>query len=278
MNCGALFFFASFLALASSWVGLVLIPQFQVGRSGLVAASVGDVPVQYPPRRPGMAEQGAQVYRVNGCVSCHSQQVRQTGTVIDVVLTEAGTNSPAVVAALGTIGSRLDAAALTTLPKDALRDLAKPAADVAGKALKITGAKYSLRIRPIGPDISRGWGRRGMVAQDYLQDHPVFLGTQQLGPDLANIGTRKPDANWQLNHLYAPASVVPGSTMPAYRFLFEKRKIGHQPSPTALHLTGPFAPAAGFEIVPTADAQALVAYLKNLSSDASLFEAPMSAK
>jgi cbb3-type cytochrome oxidase cytochrome c subunit len=277
MNYGALIFLAGFVALASSWLGLVLVPQLQVGRQGIVTTSDG---AQYPPRRPGLAEQGAQVYRANGCVACHSQQVRQGGTVFDVVISEAGTNQAAVVAALGVIGSKLDAAALGALPKDALRDLDKPAADAADAALKPTGAKYEIRIRPTGADMDRGWGRRGTVAQDYLQDTPVFLGAQRLGPDLANIGIRQPDANWHLNHLYAPASIVTGSTMPPYRFLFEKRKLkaGRAPSPDALKLTGAFAPDAGFEIVPTADAQALVAYLRSLKSDAPLFEAPMSVK
>jgi cbb3-type cytochrome oxidase cytochrome c subunit len=275
MNYGALFFLTGFFALAGSWFGLVLVPQLQVGRQAIVTTADG---VQYPPRRPGLAEQGAQVYRANGCVACHSQQVRQSGTVFDVVLSEAGTNQPAVLAALASIKSPLDATALSALPKDVLRDLDKARSDAADAALKPTGAKYEIRIRPVGADINRGWGRRGTVAQDYLQDVPVLPGAQRLGPDLANIGIRQPDANWHLNHLYAPASVVPGSTMPPYRFLFEKRKIGRAPAPDALKLTGGFAPEAGFEIVPTDQARALVAYLQSLRADVPLYEAPMSVK
>ena len=275
MNYGSLFFLAGFLALASSWCGLVLVPQLQVGRQGIVTTADGAL---YPPRRPGLAEQGSQVYRANGCVACHSQQVRQSGTVFDVVLDEAGTNQSAVIAALGVIGSELDAAAIGALPKDALRDLDKSAADAADAVLKKTGAKYAIRIRPTGADIDRGWGRRGTVAQDYLQDNPVFLGSQRLGPDLANIGIRQPDPNWHLNHLYAPTSNVAGSTMPPYRFLFEKRRIIRTPSPDALKLTGDLAPPAGFEIVPTDQARALVAYLRSLRSDAPLYEAPLTVK
>jgi len=274
MNYGALIFLAGFLALSSSWLGMVLVPQLQVGRQELATNSVTSA--LYPSRRPGLAEQGAQVYRANGCAACHSQQVRQSGTVFDVVLGEVGTNQPAVVAALKAINSKLDNAALAALPKDALSGIDKSAADAAAKAFKDTGAKIEIRVRPIGPDIERGWGHRGTVGQDYLQDSPVFLGSQRLGPDLANIGARNPDANWHLKHLYAPSSDVPGSTMPPYRFLFEKRKIGREPSPEALKLTGVAAPEAGFEIVPTEQARALVAYLQSLQSDAPLFEAPMS--
>ena len=53
--------------------------------------------------------------------------------------------------------------------------------------------------------------------------------------------------------------------MPAYTFLFDVRPTaGRQASPQALRLTGKFAPPAGVEVVPTARAQALVAYLLSL--------------
>jgi len=274
MNYGAYFFLAGFLALASSWFGLVLGPQLQVGRQALVKTADGAL---YPSRRPGTAEQGLQVYRANGCAACHSQQVQQSGTVFDVVLQEVGTNQPALLEALKTIGSDVDAAGLSALPKDVLRGVDKQSADAADGALKPSGAKYGIQIRPVGADMDWGWGRRATVAQDYLWDNPVMLGSQRLGPDLANIGVRKPDAQWQLNHLYAPASMVEGSTMPPYRFLFEKRKIGRQPSADALTLPEG-AVETGYEIVPTDDARALVAYLLSLQSDVPLFEAPMSAK
>ena len=101
-------------------------------------------------------------------------------------------------------------------------------------------------------------------------------GSQRVGPDLANVGARLPDANWHLRHLYAPRLEVKGSTMPSYRFLFEKRKIGHLPSPEALALPDALAPGAGYEIVPTPSAKALAVYLINLHADTPLFVAPMS--
>src|SRR5688572_12382737 len=36
-------------------------------------------------------------------------------------------------------------------------------------------------------DIERGWGNRFTVAQDYLRDQPVMLGSLRAGPDLMNI-------------------------------------------------------------------------------------------
>jgi hypothetical protein len=62
--------------------------------------------------------------------------------------------------------------------------------------------------------------------------------------------------------------------MPACRFLFEVRKTGAQPSPDALALKNEFAPPAGMEVVPTAEARQLAAYLLSLKANAPLYEAP----
>ena len=48
-------------------------------------------------------------------------------------------------------------------------------------------------------------------------------------------------------------------------------------APDALKLDGDWAPERGYEIVPTDEAVALVAYLLSLKSDVPLFEAPFTA-
>jgi cytochrome c oxidase cbb3-type subunit 2 len=168
------------------------------------------------------------------------------------------------------------AAILDGLPKAFFRSTTREAANVAAKTLNSTSAKAQLWVVPVGPDLTRGWGRRRTVAEDYLYDAPVMPGSQRVGPDLANVGTRLPDANWHLLHLYAPRIEAKASTMPPYRFLFEKRKIGRHPSPDALSLPGDLAPGPGHEIVPKPAAKALAAYLISLRADAPLFDAPIS--
>jgi cytochrome c oxidase cbb3-type subunit 2 len=201
MNRGALLFLGVFFALASSWYGMVLKPQMQVGRLPQTQTVVSAE--TYPVALPGMAQQGLEAYRANGCVYCHSQQVR-----------------------------------------------------------------------PWGADLER-WGKRRTVAADYLFDQPLLLGSLRIGPDLTNIGVRPRSEDWHLAHLYDPRSVVPDSTMPAYRYLFRQRSVTGRPSPDALKLTGKYAPPAGSEIVPNPEAKALIAYLLNLHSEANLFEAPV---
>src|SRR5690242_14990803 len=98
MNHGPLIFLAAFFALAASWFGLVLTPQLQVGQLGQTNTLVTSL--TYPLARPGVAREGIDVYRANGCAACHSQQVRQTGTVCDLVLAEAATNHEATLSAI----------------------------------------------------------------------------------------------------------------------------------------------------------------------------------
>jgi cbb3-type cytochrome oxidase cytochrome c subunit len=278
MNYGPLIFLAAFFALATSWFGLVLIPHLQVGH----LQQTNTIPAQavYPLARDGLAREGLEVYRANGCAYCHSQQVGQTGTVCDVLLTAVGTNETAVMQALLKVQTNLTETAakdlIAKVPQPIKRGVTREEADAAVRALKIEGVKTELWVIPVGPDMARGWGKRRTVAEDFLYDSPVMLGSQRVGPDLANVGLRQNDANWHLLHLYSPRLQVKDSTMPPYRFLFEKRRIDRTPSPEALTLTGGMAPESGFEVVPKPEAKALVTYLRSLgAADVPLYDAPV---
>ena len=278
MNYGPLIFLAAFLALASSWFGVVLTPQLQVGQLQQTNTLNG---LLYPVARPGVAQQGLQVYRASGCVQCHSQQIGQSGTVFDVLLAESGTNRLALSEALRKVKPALSAPEaeqfLNRIPLEVARFTKREDAEAAVKTLSVGGAKAQFLIVPVGPDMARGWGKRRNVAEDYLFDSPTLLGAVRIGPDLANIGARQPDINWHLRHLYAPKSEVKGSTMPSYSYLFEKRKVGRERSPEALALPGELAEKfKGYEILPTAEGKALAAYLVSLRSDAPLFISPIS--
>ncbi len=198
---GPLLFLGILFAMATSWFGMIFIPVAELGGAQQEITDKG----LYPSPRPGLAAQGAEVYRANGCYACHSQQVSQKGS---------------------------------------------------------------------GGDFERGWGRRRTVGVDYLWDNPVMLGETRLGPDLANIGHRQTNTTSLLVHLYAPKQASPGSSMPSYSYLFEKRRSAGHPSPDALPLTGEFAPGEGYEIVPKAGALQLAAYLGSLASEEWVFEFP----
>ena len=194
---------------ALSFAVLAMAPAIQLGSlQPLVNEDTGDI---YPIDVSGVQAQGRAVYVSQGCVACHTEQVR--------------------------------------------------------------GASD-------GADIDRGWGLRRTVARDYIYETPVLLGYMRFGPDLSNIGTRKdkdnPDkytAAWHFMHLYDPQKTSPGTNMPSYKFLFEKRRIAGQMDADALKLTGDEAPPAGYQIVPSAEAKQLVAYLTGLDHSHPLPEA-----
>ncbi|MDX6766843.1 MAG: cbb3-type cytochrome c oxidase subunit II [Candidatus Methylacidiphilales bacterium] len=136
---------------------------------------------------------------------------------------------------------------------------------------------HSQQIRPadLQDGHNRGWGARRTVPRDYLYEKPPQLGTMRTGPDLTNVGVRLNDAAWHHEHLYAPQSKAAWSIMAPYKYLYTVRKIEGQPSPKALKLQPPYAPAEGYEVVPTPDAEALVAYLLSLNRNYALPEAPV---
>lgn len=256
MKTGFRVFLGAFFALGFSWCGFVLGPVLQLGTQGQTTVlNSSDI---YPNQRPGDATLGLQVYRASGCAACHTMQVGQDGVVCDVVLTSPGSNPSAVNNLISTLK-------LTGLTKD-------DAVSVSGQ-ITAAGGKAETHIVPIGADISRHWGLRHSVADDFLWDDPVQLGSIRVGPDLANVGLRY-DMNWELAHLYSPTSESKASTMPSYRYLFNVQKIGATPSPDALQLPADAAPAAGYEVVPTEDAKNLAAYLLSLRADVSLHDAP----
>lgn len=204
MNRLTTLFIGFFLTFLTAWVGLVIVPYFQFGQlEPQIDADTGD---QFPVLRSGLAQRGMQVYQANGCIYCHTQQIRPENQ---------------------------------------------------------------------GSDIARGWGARRTVPRDYIYDKPHLLGTMRTGPDLTSVGVRLNDAQWHHEHLYAPQSKSSWSTMSPYKYLYRVQRIEGAPSPKALRLSGEFAPAEGFEIVPTPDAEALVAYLISLNRNYALPEAPV---
>src|SRR6516225_1248291 len=67
-------FIGIFGTFAFSWVGLTLIPNWQIGSLNPQSDEEGtDI---YPRPQSGMFQRGAHVYAANGCVYCHSQQIR----------------------------------------------------------------------------------------------------------------------------------------------------------------------------------------------------------
>lgn len=115
-----------------------------------------------------------------------------------------------------------------------------------------------------GNDQARGWGERQSVARDYIFQYRPQIGSSRLGPDLTNLGGRKPQppTRDELHRLLYAGS----ASHPPYPFLYEVRPIVGQASVHAVPVSGPAAPVPGCEVVATERAQTLVAYLLNLNT------------
>ena len=75
-------FLGIFGTFAFSWVGLTVIPNWQIGHLNPESDEEGtDI---YPQPQSGMFERGAHVYAANGCVYCHSEQVRADYAANDI--------------------------------------------------------------------------------------------------------------------------------------------------------------------------------------------------
>lgn len=122
-------------------------------------------------------------------------------------------------------------------------------------------------------DPDRGDTRRETNAYDFFGEKFAQVGVSRLGPDLSNLGRRvesiyaagKDPDNWLFAHLYNPRNEPKRyqSTCPSFRFLFVERTIKGNPSVDAL----PLSVDQNVEIVPNADAEALVSYLLSLKKD-----------
>lgn len=81
MNRLPLLFVGILVVFASSWLGLVAYPYLQLGHLPPTMATNGQ-PVPVPLTSSAMA--GERVYAANGCIYCHSQQVRPAWLSTDI--------------------------------------------------------------------------------------------------------------------------------------------------------------------------------------------------
>jgi cytochrome c oxidase cbb3-type subunit II len=163
---------------------------------------------------------------------------------------------------------------LVILPKSMFSRLEAPpqlnrltSAELKGRNIYIAnGCVYchtqQVRDTNFTADVSKGLGNRPSVPADYFYDKPHLLGTMRSGPDLFNVGSRLPDRNWHLVHLYQPRALVPWSIMPAFPFLFT-HKATADVGDKVLVVPKPYAPKQGVVVI-TDEAEALVSYLISL--------------
>jgi cytochrome c oxidase cbb3-type subunit II len=79
-------------------------------------------------------------------------------------------------------------------------------------------ACHSQLIRPFKSETDR-YGHYSLSGE-YAYDRPFLWGSKRTGPDLMRVGNYR-TTDWHENHMWEPAAVVPGSIMPAYKWMFK---------------------------------------------------------
>jgi cbb3-type cytochrome oxidase cytochrome c subunit len=308
-------FLGIFGTFAFSWVGLTVIPNWQIGHLNPQSDEEGtDI---YPKPQSGMFERGAHVYAANGCIYCHSQQVRADYAAADIERKWGNRRSaprdyifeqPVFLGKMrmgqdiANIGARAPAEQPSPAPAGAAAPAASPSGGTSpaaspsprrgASAAGSPAAKQAPSPSPAAPG--------GSPAASPSSPAPKAPAAPALkaplsSPSPSAIANASPAASpspaagapwpvqtageppmysaaWHHVHLYSPRSINVDSTMPSYRFLYEKHRISDARSADALQLTGSDAPPEGWEIVPSFDAKCLVAYLMSLNQSHPLNE------
>ncbi len=79
---------------------------------------------------------------------------------------------------------------------------------------------HSQQVRPFRSETER-YGEYSKPGE-FIYDHPFLFGSKRIGPDLHRIGGKYPDA-WHYNHMVEPTSMSPGSIMPPYPWLADRK-------------------------------------------------------
>lgn len=283
-------FLGIFGTFAFSWVGLTVIPNWQIGHLNPQSDEEGTD--TYPLPQSGMVTRGARVYAANGCNYCHSEQVRAEYAGADIERKWGDRRSaprdyiferPVLLGKmrmgqdLANIGARAPkeeespspTAGASPAPQGAAaspgavasaKEASPPPATSPSPATAAATSPGAIASKPPaspGPASPPPSKSPAAAAASPSPSAPWPEQTAGLPPMYS--------AAWHHVHLYSPRSINLDSNMPSYRFLYQTRRISDARSSDALQLTGSDAPPEGWEIVPTYDAKCLVAYMMALN-------------
>jgi cbb3-type cytochrome oxidase cytochrome c subunit len=280
-------FIGLFGTFAFSWVGLTVIPNWQIGALNPQTDEEGAD--AYPTPKSGMADRGRRIYAANGCIYCHSQQIRPDYDSSDIDRVRDAGPSPGpkwaerrsaprdyIFDRPVVLGQERMGPDVANIGKAAPTEEEKPAAALPANAPPNSPAPAQ------SPPTNASAPKPGASGPPAAPANSPALPAAAANPSPAASASPNPTGlppayseAWHHRHLYSPRSMSPDnrdSTMPAYKFLYEKHPISGERSADALQLEGRDAPPPGWEVVPTYEAKCLVAYLMSLDQSHPLKE------
>jgi len=296
-------FLGIFGTFAFSWVGLTVIPNWQIGHLNPQSDEEGtDI---YPMPQSGMVTRGARVYAANGCNYCHSEQVRAAYAGADIERKWGDRRSaprdyiferPVLLGKmrmgqdLANIGARAPKEEESPSPTGGASPAPQGAAASPGAVASAKAASPPPGTSPLPATSPGAIASKPPTSPGPASPPPSKSPATAAAGGTSPAGAASPpaagppwpeqtaglppmySAAWHHVHLYSPRSINLDSNMPSYRFLYETRRISDARSSDALQLTGSDAPPEGWEIVPTYDAKCLVAYMMALNQSHPLKE------
>ena len=281
-------FLGIFGTFTFSWLGLTVVPNLQIGALNPQMDEEGtDI---YPAPKSGMAEHGRQVYAANGCIYCHSQQVRPDYLYVDIDRKWGARRSAPrdyIFDRPVLLGKERMGPDLANIGKRGPGEEEKPAAAPGANTPAASPAAAQSPPPPnAGPAKAPTGGAAPQPANAPTQSSPAAGQSAASNPSPSPSASPNPEGlppayseMWHYLHLYSPRSIAPenrDSTMPAFKFLFETQRTEGERSADALPLKDKEAPS-GYEVVPTYDAKCLVAYLMSLDQSHPLKEVKSAA-
>src|SRR6266540_472235 len=264
-------FLGIFGTFAFSWVGLTLIPNWQIGHLNPQSDEEGtDI---YPMPQSGMVQRGARVYIFERPVFLGKMRMGQD-------LANIGARAPKEEESPAPAGGASPAAAAPAQPQGAAVSSPPPSAvgspsPASSPATTPAASPGSTAPKgPTSPAPAAPPPSKSPAAAAAAGASPAASPSPSVPPWPEQTAGLPPiySAAWHHVHLYSPRSINLDSNMPSYRFLYQTRRINDARSSDALQLTGSDAPPEGWEIVPTYDAKCLVAYMMALNQSHPLKE------
>jgi len=262
-------FLGIFGTFAFSWAGLTLIPNWQIGH--LDPQSDEEQTDIYPMPKSGMAERGRKIYAANGCVYCHSQQVRADYAASDIERKWGTRRSaprdyiferPAMLGKLrmgpdlSNIGKRAPAEDQNASPSPAPSASAgaapaanaSPAANAPSPSPNASAANSPANAPSASPAASANTSPPANATANASPAPATSPAPAATTAETSPNGVPPQySAAWHHLHLYNPRSVLAGSSsnMPSFKFLYETRRISGERAADALKLTGADDPGEG---------------------------------
>ena len=247
-------FLGIFGTFAFSWIGLTVIPTWQIGHLNPETDEEGtDI---YPRPQSGMFTRGEHVYAANGCVYCHSQQVRADYIADDIERKWGNRRSaprdyiferPVFLGKmrmgqdLANIGARAPAPEESPAPAGAPQGAAvssPPSSPASSPATAPAASPGTSPASAASPNASPPPGQPTGVASPSpgQMANTTPGGSSPAAPSAQTPGAPWPiqtaglppmySAAWHHVHLYAPRSINPDSNMPCVPFPL--RKTAHR--------------------------------------------------